>query len=231
MPSTTTSAEPPTTAPTTTPTTAPITTPTTAPTTTIVASSSSTSSTATTTIIPATTTTIPAPVPTTTTTSLKACSISIEPDTAELVSGQTLTFTITPDGDCSELSYEWSVQGTIASSCDQGGNYVAGINFDVFNPATDVVSVVDNGNGGISVEAMVMVSACPLVKIYGEYSGEVELLRYIRDNVLTQTIEGQEIIRLYYEWSPVIVKAMEEDEAFEEEVKEMVGGFLELLLE
>jgi hypothetical protein len=167
-------------------------------------------------------------VPPTTTTSLEECSIGIEPEAAEVVSGQILTFTITPDGDCSEPSYEWSVQGTIGSSFDQGGNYVAGINFDVFNPATDVVSVVDNGNGAISAEAIITVSACPLVKIYGEDSEEVALLRYLRDNVLSKTPEGREIIKLYYQWSPIIVQTMDHDEEFKQEVKEMVDGVLEM---
>ena len=40
---------------------------------------------------------------------------------------------------------------------------------------------------------------------------------------------GHELIRLYYQWSPAIVKAMEEDEAFKQEVKELVDGVLELI--
>ncbi|MBW2652523.1 MAG: hypothetical protein JRC57_05495, partial [Deltaproteobacteria bacterium] len=71
--------------------------------------------------------------------------------------------------------------------------------------------------------------SCPSELIYGEHSKETESLRYFRDNILNQSPEGQEIIRLYYEWSPVIVKAMEADEEFKEEVKEMVDGVLELI--
>jgi hypothetical protein len=51
----------------------------------------------------------------------------------------------------------------------------------------------------------------------------------LRDNILSQNPEGQEIIRLYYELSPAIVNAMEEDEAFKEEVKEMIDVVLELI--
>jgi len=40
---------------------------------------------------------------------------------------------------------------------------------------------------------------------------------------------GQEIIKLYYQWSPVIVRAMEEDEEFKAEVKEMIDGVLPLI--
>ena len=70
---------------------------------------------------------------------------------------------------------------------------------------------------------------CPSESIYGERSEQTELLRYLRDNVLKQTPEGREIIRLYYQWSPVVVKAMEQDEKFKEEVKEMIDGVLELI--
>jgi len=70
---------------------------------------------------------------------------------------------------------------------------------------------------------------CTTEVIYGENSEEVELLRSIRDNVLSKTPEGREIIRLYYQLSPVILKAMEGDEAFKEEVKEMIDGVVLLV--
>jgi len=73
------------------------------------------------------------------------------------------------------------------------------------------------------------IKKCPLLKIYGEDSEEVEILRYIRDSVLSQTPTGKELIKLYYQWSPVIVKAMENDEKFKEEVKEMIDGVLVLV--
>ena len=74
-------------------------------------------------------------------------------------------------------------------------------------------------------------STCTAEKIYGVYSKETEILRHFRDNVLSKTPEGQEIIRLYYQWSPAIVKAMEEDEGFKQDVKEMIEGVLELVEE
>ena len=70
---------------------------------------------------------------------------------------------------------------------------------------------------------------CPISIIYGEYSEETERLRNFRDNVLSQTGEGQELTQLYYRWGPVIVRAMEEDEKFKEEVKGMVDGVLPLI--
>ena len=74
-------------------------------------------------------------------------------------------------------------------------------------------------------------AGCPSKEIYGENSVEVELLRYVRDNVLSATPEGREIIRLYYQLSPVIVMAMRNDGEFREEVKEMIDGILLLIME
>ena len=51
-----------------------------------------------------------------------------------------------------------------------------------------------------------------------------------RDNVLSQNPTGQEIIRFYYEWSPAILKAMEGDEDFKQEIKAMVDGILGLIV-
>jgi hypothetical protein len=73
--------------------------------------------------------------------------------------------------------------------------------------------------------------SCPIAQILGESSEETVLLRHFRDDVLSQTPVGQEIIRLYYELSPVIVRVMEEDEEFKEEVKKMIEGVLILISE
>jgi methyl coenzyme M reductase subunit D len=49
------------------------------------------------------------------------------------------------------------------------------------------------------------------------------------DNVLTKTVEGREIIKMYYQLSPVLVAAMENDEEFKEEVKEIMDQILPLV--
>ena len=54
-------------------------------------------------------------------------------------------------------------------------------------------------------------------------------MRYVRDEILNQTIEGQELIRVYYEWSPIITRLMQEDEIFKEDVQEMVEEALTLI--
>lgn len=70
---------------------------------------------------------------------------------------------------------------------------------------------------------------CPFVRALGEDSKEVQLLRDFRDNILRQTPEGREIIKLYYVLGPVIVRAMDEDETFETDVQEMIEGLLMLI--
>ena len=41
--------------------------------------------------------------------------------------------------------------------------------------------------------------------------------------------KGRELIKLYYQWSPVIVREMEADEDFKEDIKEMVDGILGMI--
>ncbi len=72
---------------------------------------------------------------------------------------------------------------------------------------------------------------CSAQEIYGVNSAEVQVLRFVRDNILAATPEGREIIRLYYQLSPVIVAAMQNDPAFKAEVKAMSDGVLQLVVQ
>ena len=72
-------------------------------------------------------------------------------------------------------------------------------------------------------------SLCPTEQLYGEYSEQTDFLRHFRDNVLNTTPEGRELIKFYYEWSPVIVKSMEENEEFKQDVKQMIDGVVTLI--
>jgi len=90
-------------------------------------------------------------------------------------------------------------------------------------------TVTDNVTGLMWEQKTVSSQLCTVEEIYGEDSEEVEALRFFRNNVMNKTPEGQEFIRLYYEWSPVIVKAMEEDERFKLEIKEIIDGILPLV--
>jgi hypothetical protein len=70
---------------------------------------------------------------------------------------------------------------------------------------------------------------CPATFVLGGDSNDLNTLRKFRDEVLRKTPVGQEIIKLYYELSPVIVKAMAEDKEFKEEVKDMIEEVLPLV--
>jgi len=72
-------------------------------------------------------------------------------------------------------------------------------------------------------------NVCYIEKIYGENGNETEILRSFRDEILSKTSEGRELISLYYQWSPRIVKAIEEDEEFGEVVKAMINEILPLI--
>ena len=70
---------------------------------------------------------------------------------------------------------------------------------------------------------------CPPELIYGEYSQETELLRRFRDTIVRTTPEGRQLIKLYYQLSPAIVSAMEEDQLFKEELREIMKGVLSMI--
>ncbi len=70
---------------------------------------------------------------------------------------------------------------------------------------------------------------CTAEELYGEYSEEAAYLRDFRDNVLCDSPEGQEIIRLYNAWNPLIIKTLEEDEEFKEDLKEIIDEILPLI--
>ena len=48
---------------------------------------------------------------------------------------------------------------------------------------------------------------------------------------MSATPEGKEIIRLYYQWSPVITMAIQNDEDVRVEIKALVDGILQMILE
>jgi ABC-type amino acid transport substrate-binding protein len=70
---------------------------------------------------------------------------------------------------------------------------------------------------------------CVSEEIYGAHSDETELLRKFRDDVLSKTPAGKEIIDLYYQWSPTIVKAMMGDKKFKTKVKALIDGVLPMI--
>ena len=70
---------------------------------------------------------------------------------------------------------------------------------------------------------------CAAEMAYKDNKESLTLLREFRDNILSQSPIGQEIIKLYYDMSPAIVQAMEEDEEFKKDVKEMIDEILPMI--
>jgi len=67
---------------------------------------------------------------------------------------------------------------------------------------------------------------CPVELLYGELSEESNLLRLFRDNILSATQEGQELIRLYYQLGPLYVDLLKSDESLLREVKQLLDGYM-----
>jgi len=77
-----------------------------------------------------------------------------------------------------------------------------------------------------SLDTTTIPGDCPLADVLDNDDTTLDTLRTFRDTILNQTPEGQEIIRLYYELSPVIVNAMEADEKFKADVKYLIDELL-----
>jgi hypothetical protein len=71
--------------------------------------------------------------------------------------------------------------------------------------------------------------SCLVEQMYGEDSVEVAVGRYLRDSVLRKTTEGREIIKIYYDWSPHLVRALEEDTALKDHMKKVLDQILLLI--
>jgi len=162
-------------------------------------------------------------------------SVAAKPgDTVEQFTAETICSSKVP----TTPVYTWEFDfGCIGSTCDP--IYKAGEPAPGDTTCTDQITATDTANGDISGTATVVVSIssstttttgpCTLLKIYGEDSREVETLRYLRDNILSQSPTGQELVKLYYQLSPAIVKAMKKDKELKEEIKEMIDGVLMLI--
>jgi hypothetical protein len=158
------------------------------------------------------------------------CSIRIEPPYQHVVSKQALAFAAINNGLCNNSDYEWLLESSIGSTCDQNGNYTAGSNLETLKAALDTITVIDHANGDMSAQASVTVFfGCPARQLYGEHSEEVTLLRKFRDDVARATPEGKHLITLYYQWGPTLLEAMEKNEAFKAEVKQLIDAILPMM--
>ena len=101
--------------------------------------------------------------------------------------------------------------------------------------AVEYIGSASHNNGGIvhsyytgssCVEAD---GQCPIVQLFGSNSEETIALRYLRDEILSKTSEGREIIRLYYQWSPALVDGMKSNESFKEEVRDLLDWIVPMI--
>jgi hypothetical protein len=99
---------------------------------------------------------------------------------------------------------------------------------DVFDPPEHVIASLTSDELNRDFISSVA-PLCPTEVIYGEDSEEVELLRALRDEVLSKTPEGREITKQYYMWSPLLVEAMKADKEFINEVEDMIYEVLVMM--
>ena len=131
-----------------------------------------------------------------------------------------------------EISTDWNTMSgeVLIHTTDRGDITYQDFILERENPVTTTSSSSSTSSSTSSSSTSTTTTApsqpCPSEEIYGEDSDEVLLLRSFRDNILSKTPEGQEIIRLYYWWSPVIVTAIEEDERVKEEIKVIIDRIL-----
>ena len=67
---------------------------------------------------------------------------------------------------------------------------------------------------------------CAVEAIYGEQSEQAELLREYRDNVLSKTPDGQEMIETYYKLSPAVTELLERKPLLKNKAKMIIDSML-----
>jgi len=162
--------------------------------------------------------------------------ITTNGEVEEITSDETVTFEAhVTGGGTPPYTYEWAtkregapdwkkVGGDTDSWTWNPGNLDAGTQ-DVRCRVTDAQA----RTGEVIFEGFVITNSCPVVQLYGESSEQVQFLRNFRDRVLKETLEGQQLIKLYYAWSPVLARAIDNDDAFREEITEAIEGIVSVV--
>ena len=134
-----------------------------------------------------------------------------------------------PNNHLETIPYEGAIAGGKNAAAVYIYNHVTEdwdpIAIETLNSAGKLVTFKTQVLGLFQVAA----KACPVEQLYGQGSDQVKLLRNFRDRVLSTTGEGQALTELYYEWSPTIVKLMQEDGAFKKQIQGLIEGYLPLL--
>ncbi len=95
-----------------------------------------------------------------------------------------------------------------------------------FEPENYTIQNLTQNLSGVDFVATRSKKPCVAKAIYGEDSEVIEHLRIVRDHFLSSTQEGRELIKVYYQWSPVIVEAIESDAEFKQEIKELIESII-----
>jgi len=130
-------------------------------------------------------------------------------------------------GDASQVNATDSSGYYEFTNLTSGGQYIIIPQLEgyVFDPPEHVIASLTSDELNRDFISSVA-PLCPTEVIYGKDSEEVKLLRVLRDEVLSKTPEGREIIKQYYMWGPLLVEVVEEDRAFKEEIKGMIDELL-----
>jgi hypothetical protein len=94
---------------------------------------------------------------------------------------------------------------------------------------TDSFTYAATDGASVSAPATVTIlvgKSCPLAKMYGEESAEIEQLYRYRDEVLAKTASGRLVIRLYYTLAPVGDCLLEANGAMQRKAKALVDLLL-----
>jgi hypothetical protein len=153
-----------------------------------------------------------------------------------ILEGENVTFEAhVTGGGVPPFTYEWAVKregtsnwktiGGDASSWTWTPSLLDAGTHDIRCSVTDSQARA----GEVTWEGFVVNGSCPLVQIYGEGSEQVQLLRNFRDRVLRKTPEGRQLIKLYYAWSPVLLKAIDKGDGIKAEMTEMIERIIPLI--
>jgi len=88
---------------------------------------------------------------------------------------------------------------------------------------------LDTYTNPVAIDFEQIEQPCIMEEIFGDDSKESKMLRDFRDNVLNNTPEGQALIDLYYEWSPVIVHIIKIDIVLKLYIKEIIDEFFPMI--
>ena len=70
---------------------------------------------------------------------------------------------------------------------------------------------------------------CFIEYLYGTHSAQTNLFKCLRDSLLKQSKEGQEIVRLYNQYNALLISVIEEDPDFKNQVKDILDQLIPII--